>query len=683
MTRRAAVSFVLPMLRPALVRSRSAARRSAFAALVVMLAVILAPTVAGAQYGAAGEQKVSARDDFFEAEAVHVPVGTTVEWTNDGREPHNVTADDGSYDSGNLGAGARFSITFRKAGAYPYYCKYHGSKGGLGMSGVILVGDAALPSPTGGRVGPGREAVPSVSGRTLQVPQQYGTIQSAVDAAKPGDLVLVSPGEYHEAVKVTTPYLTIRGEDRNLVVLDGDFTKPNGIHVIEADGVSVENMTARHYLLNGFYWTTVNGYRGSYLTAYDNGDYGLYAFDSVYGRFEHSYASGHPDSGIYIGQCFPCHAVIDHVTSADNGIGYSGTNAGGDLKIVNSTWTRNQGGIVPNTLDSERLAPQRGVYIAGNKVYDNNNAGAPAKTAQASALGIGILLAGGRDNVVEDNMVWDHDAYGIAVFPNLDKNFWIATGNVVRDNWVRGSGRADLVLSGPAGDHNCFSGNDFHSSLPPAIQTLYGCGHNLNVLGGGDLSSAIQTLGLYIRAASGRYPHGDWRTQPAPAPQPQMPRATVPAYGCSFGSACPPLPAGPTLAIPGKAVPGPATIGGGLAYIDLSSTRKREVTMLGVTLAAPTWWSLLLATYAYLLPLILYVAWVSIAIWDLIRQDAASNRRRMGWMAAILLVPLLGPILYYVFGRSPIPRSLRTMLVAGGLGIYIVIAVLAVVIGGS
>jgi plastocyanin len=648
-------------------------RRPALALLAVLLWALWSPVVAVAQYSSAGEQKVSAKDDFFDAEAVHVPVGTTVEWSNDGREPHTVTADDGSFDSGNLDGGQVFSRTFGEPGAYAYYCRYHGSAGGLGMSGVILVGDAALPSPAGGQVGPGREPVPSGPGTTLVVSGTqtgaggYTTIQSAVDAAKPGDLIMVQPGVYHEAVKVITPYLTIRGTDRNTVILDGDFKRPNGIHVIEADGVAVENLTARHYLLNGFYWTTVNGYRGSYLTAYNNGDYGLYAFDSVYGRFEYSYASGHPDSGFYIGQCFPCHAVIDHVVSVDNGIGYSGTNAGGDLRIVNSTWTRNQGGVVPNTLDSERLAPQRGVYIAGNRVYDNNNREAPAKTAQASALGVGILLAGGNDNVVERNMVWNHDAYGIAVFPSLDKNFWIASGNTVRDNWVRGSGRADLVLTGPAGDHNCFSGNDFSTSLPPAIQALYGCGHNLNVLGGGDLSSAIQTLGLYVRASSGKFPHGDWKIQAPPPSQSQMPDSTIP----------------PTFPIPKTAVPGSSSVAATAAYIDMSNIGSREVTMLGVTLAAPTWWSLLLATYAYLLPLILYVAWVSIAIWDLIRQDAVSNRRRIGWMALILLVPLIGPILYFVLGRSPIPRSLRTMLIAGGLGIYILVAALAVVIGGS
>jgi hypothetical protein len=469
---------------------------------------------------------------------------------------------------------------------------------------------------------------------------------------------------YHEAVKVTTPFLTIRGTDRNAVILDGDFKRANGIHVIEADGVSVENMTARHHLLNGFYWTTVNGYRASYLTAYDNGDYGVYAFDSVYGRFEHSYASGHPDSGFYIGQCQPCHAVILDVLAENNGIGYSGTNAGGDLKIINSVWRRNQGGIVPNTLDSERLAPQRGVYIAGNLVYDNNNERAPAKKEPAAALGTGILLAGGSDNVVERNVVLDPHNYGIGVLPNLDKNFWIASRNTVRENFVRGSGRADLLLSGPAGEHNCFSGNDFHTSLPPAIQTIHGCGFDLNRLGGGDLSGAIQTLGLFVRAESGEWPQGDWRTAPAPPRQPTMSATNV-----------------PTLAIPLIAVPGPVSV---QRVLPRQYREGQEVTMLGVSIAtAPTWWSLLLATYAYLLPLILYVAWVSIALWDLIRQDGTQNRRRVGWMAVILLVPLLGPILYFVIGRSPIPRSLRAMLVAGGLVIHVAIAVLAIVVGGS
>jgi plastocyanin len=624
-------------------------------------------------YSAGNTETVEARDDFFDAEAVHIPVGTTVEWDNTGRNPHTVTADDGSKDSGNLAPGQEFAITFNEPGVFAYYCKYHGAAGGIGMAGVILVGDAALPSTTGGTVGPGREPLPAAPGESRTVPQQYASIQAAVDAAKPGDLVLVSPGVYHEAVKVTTPYLTIRGTDRNAVVLDGGFKLANGVHVIEADGVSIENMTARHYLLNGFYWTTVFGYLGSYLTAYDDGDYGIYAFDSQYGRFDHSYASGHPDSGFYIGQCQPCHAVIDHVLSEGNALGYSGTNAGGDLKIVNSIWRRNMAGIVPNTLDTERLAPQRGVTIAGNLVYDNNNLEAPAKKAQYPAIGTGIMLAGGVGNVVERNRVEDHENYGIAVLPNLDKNFWIAQGNVVRNNAVRHSGRADLLLAGPAGEGNCFSGNDFRTSLPPAIQVIHGCGFDLHRLGGGDLSSAFQTLALYIRAQSGKYPQGDWKTAPAPPSQENMPE-------------CSPCLLQPehALAIPGNNVPGSVRVKDPRPPTDDHSNRRQEVTVLGLSIiAAPTWWSLLLGVYAYLLPLILYVAWVSIALWDLIRQEGLSNRGRMAWMAVVLLIPLLGPILYYVIGRSPIPRSLRAMLVAGGMLVYVLIAGLAIVLGGS
>jgi hypothetical protein len=38
---------------------------------------------------------------------------------------------------------------------------------------------------------------------------------------------------------------------------------------------------------------------------------------------------------------------------------------------------------------------------------------------------------------------------------------------------------------------------------------------------------------------------------------------------------------------------------------------------------------------------------------------------------------------YYAFGRSPIQRSLRVMLVAGGLAIYVVLAAIGVAAGAS
>jgi plastocyanin len=68
-----------------------------------------------------------------------VKVGTTVVWTSEDGVPHTVTADDGSFNSGNLNKGDSFKFTFTKAGKFPYYCAYHGTAGGGGMSGTITV----------------------------------------------------------------------------------------------------------------------------------------------------------------------------------------------------------------------------------------------------------------------------------------------------------------------------------------------------------------------------------------------------------------------------------------------------------------------------------------------------------------------------------------------------------------
>ena len=178
------------------------------------------------------------------------------------------------------------------------------------------------------------DVVPSFSGSVRNVPDDYETIQDAVNASNPGDLVLIKPGVYYEEVVVNVPSITIRGWDRNNTIIDGEFERGNGVLVAGVDGVVIENLTARNALLNGFYWATVKGYRGSYLTAYNNGDYGVYAFDAVDGVLEHSYASGSPDAGFYIGQCYPCDAIVNNVISENNGLGYSGTNSGGSLYIL-------------------------------------------------------------------------------------------------------------------------------------------------------------------------------------------------------------------------------------------------------------------------------------------------------------------------------------------------------------
>lgn len=599
---------------------------------------------------------VDMKDNFFGREVTRVPAGQPVLFRNDGNSPHNAVASDGSWSTEDVAGklpiepGEDIELAIDEPGVYEYFCTYHGTEDGDGMAAVLVVGDVEYDPAA--EAGGEQEVVSEWSGRTLRVPEDFDTIQSAVDATEPGDLVSIGPAIYAEEVTVQTPSITLRGTDRNEVIIDGEFERPNGVQVF-ADGVVIENMTARNAQLNGFLWSGVTGYRGSYLTAYNNADYGIFAFDSTDGVFEHSYVSGHPDSGFYIGQCYPCRAVINDVIAERNSLGYSGTNAGGDLLILSSRWVDNRAGIVPNTLDSELLPPEQETTIAANHVARNDNREPVAKAGTYAAFGNGIVIAGGNGNRIMDNVVEDHAHHGILISPNLDEHFWPATHNFVSGNEVRGSGRADIALSGLSGPGNCFTHNDFESSAPIGLELLQGCA-NFGLPVTGDLSTLLLTA-AYAADAPGQVAYEDVGRQRAPEDQDPMP------------SGRPVEPAVDVLAN--------YDAGDAQHYID-------EELHLSAVFEGPTPWQLLFGLYGYLLPLVLLAAWVSLAFWDMANREGLSRGTAVAWVAAILLVPFLGVIAYHAFGARQLPAWLRWTVVAGGLGAYLVILLIGAAIGG-
>jgi plastocyanin len=103
--------------------------------------VVQALSLAGVPQNAGEPLSVTIHEDHFRfiPSQLTIPAGTTVIWVNDEQAKHTVSADDGGFDSGDQALGVRYEHTFTEPGTYPYYCRYHGDVGGVGMAGTVVV----------------------------------------------------------------------------------------------------------------------------------------------------------------------------------------------------------------------------------------------------------------------------------------------------------------------------------------------------------------------------------------------------------------------------------------------------------------------------------------------------------------------------------------------------------------
>ena len=84
-------------------------------------------TAAASSAGGAAEStdKIDISDFKFDPETVTVKAGTEVTWTNSDAAAHTATADDSSFDTGDMDKGDSASVTFDKPGTFTYYCRFH------------------------------------------------------------------------------------------------------------------------------------------------------------------------------------------------------------------------------------------------------------------------------------------------------------------------------------------------------------------------------------------------------------------------------------------------------------------------------------------------------------------------------------------------------------------------------
>ena len=166
------------------------------------------------------------------------------------------------------------------------------------------------------------------------------SIQAAVDAASPGDTIMVRAGTYRESVKIQTDGLTLRAKGsvtlKPLKYGDGQCYLPGhvaGFCVVPADfdpSVGSYTRRVRDVTITGFrivgfddgvFGFGTENLKVSHVVAINNSDYGVASFDGIGTRFTRNATSGSHDAGIYVGDSVDANAVVTNNRSWDNALG--------------------------------------------------------------------------------------------------------------------------------------------------------------------------------------------------------------------------------------------------------------------------------------------------------------------------------------------------------------------------
>jgi plastocyanin len=123
----------------------------------------LVPMVASAANASAHIVTCTGFAGCFSPNPIRISAGSTVMWTNDTSLTHTATADNGAWDTGNVGSGqSSVAITFNSPGTFAYHCSIHPT-----MQGTVVVTTAAT-------------ATVAPSARTAATPASRGLAQAGL-----------------------------------------------------------------------------------------------------------------------------------------------------------------------------------------------------------------------------------------------------------------------------------------------------------------------------------------------------------------------------------------------------------------------------------------------------------------------------------------------------------------------
>jgi Right handed beta helix region len=268
------------------------------------------------------------------------------------------------------------------------------------------------------------------------------SIQAAIDAASPGDTILVEPGTYQETgnavygLHVTTDNLRLigkvddgEGEAGKVRLLHygtqrtGVFAAPPGcvptssVCPDELQGFYIRGFTVEGFPRNGIQTRWVDGFEFIRNESVNNLDNGLYPTLSANGLVQNNASYGSLDTSLWV-------AGSENVRVIGNDL--YGSPTGLEITVSNDVWaTENDihdntvgvGLYHPNAAGNPPKPVMADWVIEQNNIYDNNlpNPAPPGSFQAGLPSGFGVLVLGVSDHVIGKNDIEGNDFAGIAV----------------------------------------------------------------------------------------------------------------------------------------------------------------------------------------------------------------------------------------------------------------------------